>query len=85
MCSPSWSCGTASPSAGSYREFMNPITKSHPPKAFLRLLVNPILARLLRTPFAGAARHQFMVVTMCRCAPPAPLLLMWQMRRPRHM
>jgi hypothetical protein len=41
---------------------MNPITKSHPPKAFLRLVVNPILARLLHTPFAGAARHQFMVV-----------------------
>ena len=40
----------------------NPITQSHPPKAFLRLVVNPILARLLRTPFAGAARHQFMVV-----------------------
>ncbi len=39
-----------------------PITKSHPPKAFLRLVVNPILARLLHTPFAGAARHQFMVV-----------------------
>jgi hypothetical protein len=39
----------------------NPITMSHPPKAFLRL-VNPILARLLHTPFAGAARHQFMVV-----------------------
>ncbi len=42
--------------------YMNPITTSHPPKAFLRLVVNPILARLLRTPFAGAARHQFMVV-----------------------
>jgi hypothetical protein len=41
---------------------MNPITKSHPPKAFLRLVVNPILARLLHTPLAGAARHQFMVV-----------------------
>ena len=41
---------------------MNPITTSHPPKAFLRLVVNPILARLLHTPFAGAARHQFMVV-----------------------
>jgi hypothetical protein len=41
---------------------MNPITKSHPPKALLRLVVNPILARLLHTPFAGAARHQFMVV-----------------------
>ena len=40
----------------------NPITQSHPPKAFLRLVVNPILARLLHTPFAGAARHQFMVV-----------------------
>jgi hypothetical protein len=40
---------------------MNPITQSHPPQAFLRV-VNPILARLLRTPFAGAARHQFMVV-----------------------
>jgi hypothetical protein len=39
----------------------NPITPSHPPKAFLRL-VNPILTLLLRTPFAGAARHQFMVV-----------------------
>ena len=39
----------------------NPITESHPPKAFLRL-VNPILARLLHTPFAGAARNQFMVV-----------------------
>jgi hypothetical protein len=41
---------------------MNPITTSHPPKAFLRLVVNPILSRLLHTPFAGAARHQFMVV-----------------------
>jgi hypothetical protein len=41
---------------------MNPITQSHPPKAFLRLVVNPILARLLHTPFAGAARNQFMVV-----------------------
>jgi hypothetical protein len=40
----------------------NPITTSHPPEALLRLVVNPILARLLRTPFAGAARHQFMVV-----------------------
>ena len=40
---------------------MNPITVSHPPQAVLRV-VNPILARLLRTPFAGAARHQFMVV-----------------------
>ena len=40
----------------------NPITQSHPPQAFLRLVVNPILTLLLRTPFAGAARHQFMVV-----------------------
>ena len=40
----------------------NPITQSHPPEAFLRLVVNPILTLLLRTPFAGAARHQFMVV-----------------------
>ncbi|HYY01648.1 MAG TPA: hypothetical protein VE908_19225 [Mycobacterium sp.] len=38
-----------------------PITQSHPPQAFLRR-VNPILAFLLRTPFAGPARHQFMVV-----------------------
>jgi hypothetical protein len=37
------------------------VTISHPPQAFLRL-VNPILATLLRTPFAGAARNQFMVV-----------------------
>jgi hypothetical protein len=43
-------------------EQSNPITISHPPEALLRLVVNPILARLLRTPFAGAARHQFMVV-----------------------
>jgi hypothetical protein len=42
-------------------EQSNPITMSHPSKAFLRL-VNPILARLLHTPFAGAARQQFMVV-----------------------
>lgn len=41
---------------------MNPITTSHPPKAILRLVVNPILARLLHTPFARAALHQFMVV-----------------------
>jgi hypothetical protein len=39
----------------------NPITQSHPPKAFFRV-VNPILARLLRTPFASGARKQFMVV-----------------------
>jgi hypothetical protein len=40
----------------------NPITVSHPPKALLRLVVNPILTLMLRTPFAGAARHQLMVV-----------------------
>jgi hypothetical protein len=38
-----------------------PITMSHPPKAFFRV-VNPVLSLLLRTPFAGAARNQFMVV-----------------------
>src|ERR1700759_2640288 len=49
------------PSVGRYREAMNPITQSHPPKAFFRV-VNPILTLLLRTPFGGAARQQFMVV-----------------------
>jgi hypothetical protein len=43
-------------------EQSNPITLSHPPKAFLRLVANPILTLLLRTPLAGAARHQLMVV-----------------------
>src|SRR5947199_4838983 len=38
-----------------------PISISHPPDAVLRV-VNPILKLLLRTPFAGAARNQFMVV-----------------------
>ena len=38
-----------------------PIAMSPPPKAFLRV-VNPILKMVLRTPFAGSARHQFMVV-----------------------
>ncbi len=42
-------------------EQSNAITVSHPPEAFLRV-VNPILKLLLRTPFAGAARNQFMVV-----------------------
>jgi hypothetical protein len=55
----------ASPSVGTYGEVMSeqssPITLSHPPKAFLRL-VNPVLSLLLRTPFAGAARNQFMVI-----------------------
>ena len=39
----------------------NPIRISHPPDAFLRV-VNPIMKLLLRTPFAGAARNQLMVV-----------------------
>jgi hypothetical protein len=51
--------------AASYPEAMteqsNAITVSHPPDALLRVF-NPILTLLLRTPFAGAARNQFMVV-----------------------
>jgi hypothetical protein len=43
-------------------EQSNPITQSHPPRALLRLVVNPLLAGLLRTPFAGARLDQFMVV-----------------------
>jgi hypothetical protein len=42
-------------------EQSNPISISHPPDAFLRV-VNPIMKLLLRTPLAGAARHQLMVV-----------------------
>jgi len=42
-------------------EQSNPITISHPPDAFLRV-VNPIMKLLLHTPLAGAARHQLMVV-----------------------
>jgi hypothetical protein len=42
-------------------EQSNAITMSHPPEAFLRL-VNPFVKLLLRTPFAGPARHQLMVV-----------------------
>jgi len=38
-----------------------PISISHPPDAVLRV-VNPILKLLLRTPFAGPARNQLMVV-----------------------
>jgi hypothetical protein len=38
------------------------ISVSHPPEAVLRI-VNPILKLLLHTPFAGAARHQLMVVS----------------------
>ena len=37
------------------------ITVSHPPAALLRV-VNPTLSLLLRTPLAGPARHQLMVV-----------------------
>jgi hypothetical protein len=42
-------------------EQSNPITLSHPPDAFLRV-VNPFMKLLLRTPFAGPARNQLMVV-----------------------
>lgn len=38
------------------------VTVSHPPAAILRT-VNPILRYLLRTPVAGAAREQMMVVS----------------------
>jgi hypothetical protein len=38
------------------------VTISHPPTAVLRL-VNPVLAALLRTPLAGGARQQMMVVS----------------------
>lgn len=38
------------------------VTISHPPAAILRA-VNPILRSLLRTPLAGAAREQMMVVS----------------------
>ncbi|HEY1842746.1 MAG TPA: hypothetical protein VGG53_21485 [Mycobacterium sp.] len=37
------------------------VTASHPPQTLLRL-INPIFTLLLRTPFAGAARNQFMAV-----------------------
>jgi hypothetical protein len=53
------------PSAGRYPEAMaeqsNPITVSHPPEAMLRI-VNPLMKFVLRTPFAGPARDQLMVV-----------------------
>jgi hypothetical protein len=42
-------------------EQSSPISISHPPDAVLRV-VNPIMKLLLRTPFAGAARNQFMVL-----------------------
>jgi hypothetical protein len=38
------------------------VTISHPPAAILRI-VNPLLAQVLRTPLAGAARKQMMVVS----------------------
>jgi hypothetical protein len=51
--------------AASYPEAMteqsNAITISHPSDALLRV-VNPLMKLLLRTPFAGAARNQLMVV-----------------------
>jgi hypothetical protein len=42
-------------------EQSNPITISHPPEAMLRV-VNPLMKLVLRTPFAGPARNQLMVV-----------------------
>jgi hypothetical protein len=42
-------------------EQSNAITVSHPPEALLRV-VNPFMKLLLRTPFAGPARNQLMVV-----------------------
>ncbi len=39
------------------------VTVSHPPSALLRA-VNPVLAALLRTPLAGPARKQMMVVNI---------------------
>jgi hypothetical protein len=42
-------------------EQSNAITVSHPPDALLRV-VNPLMKLLLRTPFAGPARNQLMVV-----------------------
>lgn len=37
------------------------VDAGHPPSALLRL-VNPVMGLLLRSPFAGAARKQFMVL-----------------------
>ncbi|MEN3222525.1 hypothetical protein PUR22_16945 [Mycolicibacterium porcinum] len=39
------------------------VTVAHPPKLMLRV-VNPSLRFMLRTPFAGASRQQFMVLTV---------------------
>lgn len=38
------------------------VDAGHPPSALLRL-VNPVMGLLLRSPFAGAARKQFMVLS----------------------
>jgi hypothetical protein len=38
------------------------VDTGHPPSALLRL-VNPVMGFLLRSPFAGAARKQFMVLS----------------------
>ncbi|MFV1356840.1 hypothetical protein ABFV47_07165 [Mycolicibacterium fortuitum] len=39
------------------------VTVAHPPKLMLRV-VNPIMRLLVRTPFAGATRKQFMVLNV---------------------
>lgn len=39
------------------------VTVAHPPKLMLRV-VNPALRFMVRTPFAGASRQQFMVLTV---------------------
>lgn len=39
------------------------VTVAHPPAAMLRV-VNPIMRLLVRMPFAGTARKQFMVLTV---------------------
>ena len=39
------------------------VTVAHPPKVMLRI-VNPALRIMLRSPFAGAVRRQFMVLTV---------------------
>ena len=38
------------------------VDAGHPPSALLRL-INPVIGLLLRSPFAGAARKQFMVLS----------------------
>ena len=39
------------------------VTVAHPPKVMLRV-INPIMRLLVRTPFAGATRKQFMVLNV---------------------